>query len=67
MSQMPLIRHEGSTWVVRLVGVAGHPQEYHCATEAQALRLRQVLAREAKTAMVPPTPVDLRFTPAMAR
>ena len=47
MSQMPTISREGMTWIVRLGG-AGRVQEYHCATEAQALRMVKLFGGDAK-------------------
>jgi hypothetical protein len=48
MSQMLTVSREGSTWIIRLGGSGGLVQEYHCATEAQAVRMAKLFGVDVK-------------------
>ncbi len=55
MSQMLTVSREGSTWIVRLGGGA-QVQEYHCATEAQAVRMAKLFGGDVKGGASPVRP-----------
>jgi hypothetical protein len=46
---IPTVTKEADVWVLRLNNTTGKPQEYRCATEAQARQLALVLTPTEKS------------------